>query len=99
MEKVTTTTLAHKIAERYGIPKHQALNIVRTVLASIGRELLEGRRVALMRFGSFEPRIRAERTAVLNGQRYIVPERSYIRFRPSSDLIFYGNLITKFFTI
>jgi len=95
MEQVNTKDIARKMAEHYNVKYDDALTGIRRVLAAISRELLEGNKVVLHHFGRFETRTKAEHAVTTFGKRYIVPEHSYIHFKPYSDLIFYGNIFYK----
>jgi DNA-binding protein HU-beta len=58
------TEFIAQIAERTGIPKKQARQVVDTALEIIAEQLQQGERVVLTGFGTFEVRERRERQGV-----------------------------------
>jgi len=96
MEVIRTKEIARKMAECYGITDEEAMLAVRRVLGTISKELLKGKSVRLDYFGRFEKRIKKECTInSFNGKKCVVPEHSYIFFRPYADIVYYGNMFIK----
>ncbi len=58
------TEFVNQVAERAGIPKKQAKQIIDTALELIAEQLQQGERVVLTGFGTFEVRERQEREGV-----------------------------------
>lgn len=58
------TEFIAQVAERSGIPKKQARQVVDTALEIIAEQLQRGERVVLTGFGTFEVRERRERQGV-----------------------------------
>jgi DNA-binding protein HU-beta len=58
------TQFIAEVAERAGVPKKQAKQIIDTALTIIAEQLRHGERVVLTGFGTFEVRDRRERQGV-----------------------------------
>jgi DNA-binding protein HU-beta len=58
------TQFIAEIAERAGVPKKQAKQVLDTALTIIAEQLQQGERVVLTGFGTFEVRDRRERQGV-----------------------------------
>lgn len=61
---LTKTQFIAEVAERAGVPKKQAKQVVDTALTIIAEQLQQGERVVLTGFGTFEVRERRERQGV-----------------------------------
>lgn len=63
MKTVTKKELVHRIAERTGVTKVVAKDVIQCFLDSIIDELAEGNRLEFREFGVFETKVRAARRA------------------------------------
>jgi len=61
---VQKTEFIAQVAERAGVPKKQARQVIDTALDLIAEQLVAGQRVVLTGFGTFEVRNRQERQGV-----------------------------------
>ena len=71
-----------------GLTKHEAAEVVQTILHSVKDTLLEGRPVKIQNFGVFEVTDRQGRAGVdpISGERIYIPPRKGLNFRPSSKV-------------
>ena len=85
---MTKQDMASAIAEKSGIPKLQALEIIQRVFDSIIETLVQGGRIELRNFGVFEVKRRKARRArnPRTGETVWVPERLVTSFKASQEL-------------
>ena len=71
-----------------GLTKHEAADVVQTILHSVKDTLIEGRNVKIQNFGVFEVTDRQGRAGVdpITGERIYIPPRKGLSFRPSSKV-------------
>ena len=71
-----------------GLTKHEAAEVVETILHSVKDTLLEGRAVKIQNFGVFEVTDRQGRAGVdpISGERIYIPPRQGLSFRPASKV-------------
>ena len=71
-----------------GLTKHEAAEVVQTILHSVKDTLLEGRTVKIQNFGVFEVTDRQGRAGVdpISGERIYIPPHKGLSFRPSSKV-------------
>ena len=71
-----------------GLTKHEAAEVVQTILHEVKDTLLEGRNVKIQNFGVFEVTDRQGRAGVdpISGERIYIPPRKGLSFRPSSKV-------------
>ena len=71
-----------------GLTKHEAADVVNTILTSVKSTLLEGRSVKIQNFGVLEVNDRKGRTGVdpISGKRIFIPPHKGLSFRPASRL-------------
>ena len=71
-----------------GLTKHEAAEVVQTILHSVKDTLLEGRPVKIQNFGVFEVTDRQGRAGVdpISGERIYIPPHKGLSFRPSSKV-------------
>ena len=80
MKTITKKELVHRIAERTGVTKVVAKEVIQSFLNSIIEELADGNRLEFREFGVFESRERAARLAQA-GDLVIIC--SYARMEPA----------------
>ena len=79
--------IAEMVAERTGLTKRMASEVVQVTLDCISERVLEGYNVQFCRFGTFKPRVYKERTitSVLKDTGTLsIPNRHSFKFVPSS---------------
>ena len=83
MKTVTKKELVHRIAEKTGVTKVVAKDIIQSFLDSIIDELAHGNRLEFREFGVFECRERAARRArnPKTNQDVDVPARRIVKFK------------------
>lgn len=71
-----------------GLTKHEAAEVVQTIIHSVKDTLLEGRTVKIQNFGVFEVTDRQGRAGVdpVSGERIFIPPRKGLSFRPSTKV-------------
>lgn len=86
--EVIQSELADMIAEKAGITKKLAAEVVRHVVAVMKSELQAGRPVSLHSFGTFTPKLRKERNGVnpRTGKPMVIPKRKAISFKASTSI-------------
>ena len=84
---LTKADLTKLVYEMHGgLTKHEAAEVVQTILHSVKDSLLDGRPVKIQNFGVFEVTDRQGRAGVdpITGQRIYIPPRKGLSFRPAS---------------
>lgn len=83
MKTVTKKELVHRIAERTGVTKVVAKEVIQSFLNSIIEELAEGNRLEFREFGVFESRERAARLAQnpRTLEKVPVPAKRIVKFK------------------
>lgn len=83
MKTVTKKELVHRIAERTGVTKVVAKEVIQSFLNSIIDELAEGNRLEFREFGVFESRERAARLAQnpRTLEKVPVPAKRIVKFK------------------
>jgi len=86
LTKADLTKLVYEL--HGGLTKHEAAEVVQTILHSVKDTLLEGRTVKIQNFGVFEVTDRQGRAGVdpISGERIYIPPRKGLSFRPSSKV-------------
>jgi len=71
-----------------GLTKHEAVEVVDTILGTVKTSLLEGRKVKIQNFGVFEVTRREGRrgTNPVNGESIFIPSHKGLSFRPAKKL-------------
>jgi integration host factor subunit alpha len=71
-----------------GMTKHEAAEVVNTILTSVKSTLIEGRSVKIQNFGVLEVSDRKGRAGVdpITGKRIYIPPHKGLSFRPASRL-------------
>lgn len=71
-----------------GLTKHEAADVVNTILTSVKSTLIEGRSVKIQNFGVLEVNDRKGRRGVdpITGKRIYIPPHKGLSFRPASKL-------------
>lgn len=83
MKTITKKELVHRIAERTGVTKVVAKEVIQSFLNSIIDELAEGNRLEFREFGVFESRERAARLAQnpRTLEKVPVPAKRIVKFK------------------
>lgn len=83
MKTVTKKELVHRIAEKTGVTKVVAKDVIQSFLNAIIDELAEGNRLEFREFGVFESRERAARTAQnpRTLEKVPVPAKRIVKFK------------------
>lgn len=83
MKTVTKKELVHRIAEKTGVTKVVAKEVIQSFLNSIIDELAEGNRLEFREFGVFESRERAARLAQnpRTLEKVPVPAKRIVKFK------------------
>ncbi|MBL9079812.1 MAG: integration host factor subunit beta [Planctomycetes bacterium] len=83
MKTVTKKELVHRIAERTGVTKVVAKDVIQSFLNAIIDELAEGNRLEFREFGVFESRERAARLAQnpRTLEKVPVPAKRIVKFK------------------
>ena len=83
MKTITKKELVHRIAERTGVTKVVAKDVIQSFLNSIIDELAEGNRLEFREFGVFESRERAARLAQnpRTLEKVPVPAKRIVKFK------------------
>ncbi len=86
---MTKAHLVEEVARVAECSRREAVPIVETVLESVAKELREGRRVEIRRFGSFGTRRRRARIGrnPRSGQTVQVPSKKIPFFKPGKELL------------
>ncbi len=86
LTKADLTKLVYEL--HGGLTKHEAAEVVQTILHSVKDTLIEGRTVKIQNFGVFEVTDRQGRAGVdpISGERIYIPPRKGLSFRPSSKV-------------
>ncbi len=82
----TKADLARLVYDLHGgLTKHEATEVVNTILQTMKTTLLDGRQVKIQNFGVFEVIDRQGRPGVdpSNGQPIYIPPRKSLSFRPA----------------
>ena len=76
------------VAERTDMSKKDTEKIVDAVFAALGDLMVQGDRLVLSGFGSFETKVRAARSGrnPRTGAAVKIPPRKVIKFRPSVEI-------------
>ncbi len=85
MATVTKATLARYLAEHMGYPKAKALKAVDTLFHSMTESIVQGNRIEIRSFGSWEVKETREKPRARNpstGQTVYVPARRKVMFKP-----------------
>ena len=71
-----------------GLTKHEAVEVVDTILGTVKTSLLEGRKVKIQNFGVFEVTRREGRrgTNPVSGESIFIPSHKGLSFRPAKKL-------------
>ena len=71
-----------------GLTKHEAVEVVDTILGTVKTSLLEGRKVKIQNFGVFEVTEREGRrgTNPVSGESIFIPSHKGLSFRPAKKL-------------
>lgn len=79
---MNTQELAAKLANEHGITKKLALDLVKSMAATIESEVRAGNTVAMHGFGTFKPKIRPARTGrnPLTGASIEIPTKTSMQF-------------------
>ena len=90
---MTKAGLIEDIARVTGTTLREAKLILETILDSTVKALGKGEEIEIRRFGSFSTHRRAPRTVrnPKTGRRVDVPARRVLRFRPSRELLGFGE--------
>jgi nucleoid DNA-binding protein len=89
---MTQAEMAAELAEREGLTKSGALQIIKTIVSIIRDEVHAEGRIRVTNLGVFTKRSRKERMAnVPGGEKRKVPARFAIHFKPSDDFKAYVN--------
>ena len=77
-----------ELAERLGYTIKDTSELINSLLASMTQELEEGNMIAVLGFGSFEVKKKAERISInpASKQRMLVPPKLVLSYRPSNTL-------------
>lgn len=83
MKTITKKELVHRIAERTGVTKVVAKEVIQSFLNSIIEELADGNRLEFREFGVFESRERAARLAQnpRTLEKVPVPAKRIVKFK------------------
>ncbi len=83
MKTVTKKELVHRIAEKTGVTKVVAKDVIQSFLNAIINELTEGNRLEFREFGVFESRERAARLAQnpRTLEKVPVPAKRIVKFK------------------
>lgn len=83
MKTVTKKELVHRIAEKTGVTKVVAKDVIQSFLNAIINELAEGNRLEFREFGVFESRERAARLAQnpRTLEKVPVPAKRIVKFK------------------
>lgn len=78
----------NKLANESGYSVEDTQKLVRSVLASMVKQLEGGKTVAINGFGAFEVKKRLERVMVSpsTGERFLVPPKLVLNFKPTSSI-------------
>lgn len=81
-------TLINTLADKLGRSPEDVTRLVRSLSDVLADSVKEGDTVAMPGFGSFEPKMRAERIAThpSTGKKILVPPKMSIVFKPSAIL-------------
>ena len=76
------------VAERTDMSKKDTEKIVDAVFAALGDLMVQGDRLVLSGFGSFETKVRAARSGrnPRTGAAVKIPPRKVIKFRPTAEV-------------
>ena len=81
--------IVNMVAERTGVPKQKAEQVVDSLFEAMKNALAAGRRIELRGFGVFE--VKARKRGVgrnpRTGAEVPIPEGKTIRFKPGKDLV------------
>ncbi|MDP9316367.1 MAG: HU family DNA-binding protein [Chloroflexota bacterium] len=88
MTAISTSQIIDDVAQRIGLPRTQAKQVVVAVFVTMTEQLDKGERIRVAGFGSFDIRVRAERqgTNPKNKERITIPASKTVGFRPASTL-------------
>ena len=85
MATVTKAVLAQYLAEQMGYPKARALEAVDSLFQAMADAIIEGTRIEIRGFGSWEVKETKEKTHARNprtGETVFVPARRKVMFKP-----------------
>lgn len=79
--------LITRISSKSGVVKKDTLNIFNAMAAIIKDSVAAGEKVQIIGFGTFEARIRKERTGhnPATGEEIAIPEKKIPAFKPSKE--------------
>lgn len=80
--------LKNAVAEKTGMTKADSGRIIEAVFGTIQEELVQGKDVRLIGFGSFETAERKESTGrnPRTGDAIVIPAQTQVKFRPGKGL-------------
>lgn len=83
---MTKKDIVNAVAERAGITKKSAKEIIDTACDVIVENVAAGDKVAITGFGSFDSTVRAEREGhnPQTGERIVIPETKSVKFKAGS---------------
>jgi DNA-binding protein HU-beta len=86
---LTKSEIVQAVADKSGLTKTQAANIVDTVLRTMVGGLRSGESVNLRHFGTFKPVTRKAREGrnPQTGEPVMIPERQAVTFKASKSLL------------
>ena len=86
---MTKLDLIKKISQRTGIERQEVLTVLESMMLNIQNFVAEGETIYLRGFGSFGPKIRAQKTArnISNNTTIIIPEHVAPHFKPSKSFV------------
>jgi len=86
---LTKNEIAQAVAEKLGLTKNQAHNIIDTVLRTMADGLRSGETVNLRHFGTLKPVTRKARKGrnPKTGEQIMIPERQAVTFKASKSLL------------
>jgi integration host factor subunit alpha len=86
LTKADLTNLVYEL--HGGLTKHEAAEVVNSILQSMKTSLLKGRTVKIQNFGVFEVTRRKGRAGVdpISGERIYIPPHRGLTFRPASKV-------------
>lgn len=91
---MTKESFAEKIYSFHGgLSKEESHKIIQTILETFKRKLIEGEKISITGFGRLEIVSRRGRKGrnPLTGNKFYIPARRSIKFRPSKKLIDHVN--------
>ena len=81
-------TFVNNLAERLGRSPEETSNLIKSLSQVVADSVKEGDSLSMPGFGTFEPKMKAERVALhpASGKKLLVPPRLAVVFKPSAIL-------------